>query len=283
MNYTTYTDESYITGERFRSIAAFSFATEKKQEVDSKLKQILQESSVSEFKWQKVKDAKYKFCAIKLIDFIINNIDKCNIRIDVIIWDTYDSRHQVQGRDDNANFERLFFHLLKTSMKRRPKNSHWDIFPDQKHGVDWETVHDCLDAIGKHVEYHKTLFGDFISDPYYHIDNFKEIDSKETTCCQIADLFAGISVFSINVFSKYILWQESQQRSLFKRETPSFSNREKARFEVIRHLDILSKRKKLGVSLRTNQGFFTFNPKNQINFWRYTPQHENDKAPTKIG
>jgi len=64
MNYTTYTDESYITGERFRSIAAFSFATEKKQEVDSKLKQILQESSVSEFKWQKVKDAKYKFCAI---------------------------------------------------------------------------------------------------------------------------------------------------------------------------------------------------------------------------
>ncbi len=283
MEFEIYTDESYITGERYRSIAAFSYKAEYKDTIYNDLKILLKESGIKEFKWQKLKDAKYKFGAIKLIDYVLNNISKYDLRIDIVIWDTHDSRHKIQGRDDDANFERMFFHLLKTTLKRRPKNSNCCIYPDQKHGVDWETVHDCIKSVGKHIEYHETLFEDFFTDPFYHIKSFKEIDSSKIPCCQIADLFAGLSVFSINNYLKFLKWEAQKQPSLFETEKIKFTNREKVRFEVIQYLDKACKKSKLGVSLNSNHGFCTFQPNNPINFWRYTPQHEKDKAPTRSG
>lgn len=283
MEFEIYTDESYITGERYRSIAAFSYKTDHRDKIYKHLTKLLKESSINEFKWQKLKDAKYKFGAIKLLDYILNNISNYDLRMDIVIWDTYDNRHKIQGRDDDANFERMFFHLLKTTLRRRPRNSSWSIYPDQKHGINWDTIHDCIEAVGKHIEYHRTLFGDFFTDPFYHIKYLKEIDSSETPCCQVADLFAGLSVFSINCYSKFCKWKEQEQPSLFETEKITLSNREKVRFEVIQYLDEECKKRKLGVSLNSNQGFYTYQPKNPINFWRYTPQHEKDKAPIKFG
>ena len=245
-------------------------------------------SGVREFKWKKLKDAKHNFCAIKLIDYVLKKISNYDLRVDIVVWDTHDSRHKIQGRDDDANFERMFFHLLKTTLKRRPRNSIWNIYPDQKHGIDWDTIHDCIAAVGRHIEYHTTMFGDFFTDPYYHIESFKEIDSSITPCCQIADLFAGLSVFSINYYSDYCLWKHNlatQQSTLFPNpnEEIQFSNREEVRFCIMHHINKECKKMKLGVSLKTKKRFHTFNPKNPINFWLYTPQHKYDKAPTKIG
>ena len=282
MEFEIYTDESYITGERYRSIAAFSYKANYKDVIYNDLKKLLEESNIKEFKWQKLKDAKYKFGAIKFIDYVLNNISKYDIRVDIIIWDTHDERHKIQGRDDDANFERMFFHLLKTTMKRRPKNSNWYIYPDQKNGIDWNTVRNCLKAEGLHTELYKTLFGDFFNNPFYHIKSFQEIDSSKTPCCQVADLFAGLSVFSINCYPKFLNWKSQKQLSLFNTKKIKFTNREKVRFEVIQHLNKACKESKLGVSLDKGCGFRTFSPNNPINFWRYTPQHEKDKAPTRF-
>lgn len=287
MKFEIYTDESYITGERYRSIAAFSLIADYTDAIHKKLNCILDESGVKEFKWQKLKDAKYKFCAIKLIDFLLENIANYDLRVDVVIWDTHDRRHDVQGRDDDANFERMFFHLLKTTLKKRPKNSYWNVHPDQKHGIDWDTVRNCIGAVGKHFEYYRTIFGDFFTDPYYHIEVFSEIDSAITPSCQIADLFAGLSVFSVNSYSSYCKWDSNsmkqQQLPLFSitNQDIKFSNRERARFEVMHYLNKRCKRLKLGVSLKSNKRFHTFDPRKPVNFWHYAPQHENDKAPTR--
>ncbi|MBW1728619.1 MAG: DUF3800 domain-containing protein [Deltaproteobacteria bacterium] len=289
MKFEIYTDESYISGERYRSIAAFSYNADYKDVVHKELKSILDGSGVKEFKWQKLKDAKYKFCAIKLIDFVLKNIANYDIRVDVLIWDTHDKRHDVQGRDDDANFERMFFHLLKTTLKRRPKNSHWNVYPDQKHGIDWNTVRDCIGSVGKHIEYPRTIFGDFFTDPYFHIEVFSEIDSSITPPCHISDLFAGLNVFSVNSYSSYCIWDSNnlaqQQLSLFSttKHDVKFSNRERARFEVMHHLNKRCKSLKLGVSLKSKKRFHTFDPRNPVNFWHYAPQHEYDKAPTRNG
>jgi len=85
MNYTAYTDESYTTGERYRSICSFSFATGAIEHINNNLLKIREESDVKEFKWQKVKDAKYRFCADKIVHFIVNSLHKYDIRIDVMI------------------------------------------------------------------------------------------------------------------------------------------------------------------------------------------------------
>ena len=59
MEYTVFSDESYITVEQFRSIGAFSFPKEHEAEIFQQLKTILSESNVAEFKWQKLRNAKY--------------------------------------------------------------------------------------------------------------------------------------------------------------------------------------------------------------------------------
>jgi len=286
MEYTIFLDESYISAERFRSISAFSMPKIYFDQINDELKELLDDSNVKEFKWEKLKDAKYRFCAIKLINLFINHVFLNNLRIDSVIWDTEDSRHKIQKRNDNANIERMFFHILKNSMKRRDKGDSWFVFPDQKSGVDWDTMEDCLNHVGRWRDYKNTIWGTFISDPYFSIKQFEQVDSKQSPCCHVADLFAGLSVFSIKQYEKYKIWKRlyDSQLELFQPEDNiKFSKSEKERFVVLDDFLNICKNKKLGVTIYNKKGLHTLNPNNPINFWHYEPQHENDKAPTKIG
>ena len=121
MRYTVFTDESYISAERYRSISAFSFPKAFENNINESLRWILSDSSVNEFKWKKLGNAKYRFCAEKLINYLLENIFTKKLRVDVIVWDTHDSRHKIIGRDDTSNFERMFFHLMKNLMTKKGK------------------------------------------------------------------------------------------------------------------------------------------------------------------
>lgn len=169
MEYIVFTDESYISKSRFQSLSAFSFHKSFYNEINDKIQSILIESAVTEFKWAKLKDAKYYFCAEKLIKLILSNIFKCKIRIDTIVWDTHDSRHAIIGRNDLANYERMFFHLLNNTMKKRNRNCSWDIHPDVRGGINWTTIKDCLCSVGNRQEYVNSIFGNFFGDCFASI------------------------------------------------------------------------------------------------------------------
>ncbi|MEW6526351.1 MAG: DUF3800 domain-containing protein [Spirochaetota bacterium] len=279
--YIMFTDESYITDSRYRSLSAFSFKKSKYKEFCNSIRSIMLESGIKEFKWQKLKDAKYYFCAEKLIDFVLNNILTFDLRVDTIVWDTQDSRHNVKGRDDMANYERMFFHLLNHAIKQRPRGSRWLIFPDEKNGIDWDTISKCLDNKGKKQELVNTIFGSFFTDSYYSIEDFKEKKSHDEYPIQIADLFSGMAVFSRNNFDCYQSYIDSRQPLLFCNKEYKLSNREKYRCKLLEYFNNECKNKKLGVSLENKRGLYTFDPKNPINFWHYEPQGDYDKAPTR--
>jgi len=64
--------------------------------------------------------------------------------------------------------------------------------------------------------------------------------------------------------------------------TPCQSSQEPlVQLAVLAQLDAICKRKKLGVSLKTNHGLRTFDPANPVNFWWYESQYDEDKAPVK--
>lgn len=284
MHYISFSDESY-SNDRFRSIASLSLKSNNLTQISSDLKKLLDNSSVNEFKWQKLKDAKYKFCAEKLINFVWNLIETDDARIDVVIWDINDSRHKVKKRDDTANYGRMFFHLHSNALKRRPKSLTWDLFPDEGVGIDWSIVSQCVDARGQHREFvDLPLLGSFFSDPHYSIANLKEVKSHEEPCCQIADLFAGMSIFSRTHYDLYEKWHEYTVPSLplFPVVKPQMTRAEEHRFPILQYFDQGCKSRKLGVSLKSKRYLQTPNPNNPINFWHYIPQHEMDKAPTKI-
>jgi len=285
MKYTVFSDESYISAERYRSIGAFSFPKDFEDNINDSLKWILSDSSVNEFKWKKLGDARYRFCAEKLIDYLLENIFSKQFRVDVIIWDTHDSRHKIIGRDDTANFERMFFHLMKNLMTRREKKADWYVYPDQRFGIDWTTIQECLVSVGEWRDYFESqLFGDAFSEQFYRIREFKQVDSKKEPCSHIADFFAGIAVFSKKAYDKYKKWCEKKdsQMCLFEtKEEVTLSNKEKERFYILKKFTNKCKSIKLGVSINTKKCLSTPDPNRPINFWHYTPQHPYDKAPIK--
>ncbi len=288
LEYIVFTDESSITDSRFPSLCAFSLPLIHYEKVRSHICEILDESSVTEFGWSSLKNAKYYFCARKMLDWLIKNIFKYDLRIDTVVWDTHDSRHKIQGRDDMANYERMFFHLLSNSMKRRSRGSLWHIRPDERNGIDWETIHECLHNVGKRQEYRDTVFGDFLLDPFFIIQSFEEKQSNKEVLIQVADLFSGLSVFSHENYDAYLIWcrQEQNKKQITfdffgEEEVVTLSNSQQYRCKLLYWFNQECKRYKFGVSLDTHNHLRTFQPNNRLNFWTYKPQGEYDKAPIR--
>ena len=133
-SYSVFTDESHVTAARYRSVAAVSMPTVRVPSLRSALSAALVSSNVREFKWKKLQSAKYRFAAQKLATQAFEALDPPGLRLDVLVWDTQDERHSVRHRNDRANYERMFFHLLRWLMQRRGQGTTWEVFPDERTG-----------------------------------------------------------------------------------------------------------------------------------------------------
>ena len=80
MKYGVFSDESKHTASRYRSIGVVSLPVDLYENLNERLNHILQDSNVTEFKWQRVKGAKYRFCAQKLIDVVLDQLIPFNHR-----------------------------------------------------------------------------------------------------------------------------------------------------------------------------------------------------------
>jgi hypothetical protein len=289
-SHIAYADESYYTDERFRSVAVVTLESSDREAFSKTFRALLDDSGIDEFKWNKLRQARERFAAIKLIDEAIRLAANQQLRVDVLIWDIHDSRHQIQGRDDTANFQRMYYHLFKNVLLRRwPSQSTWNLFPDENSALGWTTVQDYLDTAGISIEIASSLFDE---KPFsirlsrdFQIVQIEEVSSTLEPICQVADLFSGIGAYSHTAFSRYNQWLDSENGQLLlgidTHEILSLSNSERERFRIMKYLDDKCKACRFRVSLKTAKGFKTFDPKFPINFWPYEPQHPEDKAPTK--
>lgn len=284
MEYIMFTDESSITASRHCSLTAVSLPLRCYTDFAHCMSEIIRNSNVTEFGWERLKNAKYFFCAEKMLQCVVENYKEYELMIDVLVWDTHDSRHAIIGRDDMANYERMFYHLLNASMKKRPKGSKWHIYPDERSGIDWETIQQCLSSTGKTREFRHTLFGNFLSESSFVIKDFREGHSHEESLIQLADLLSGLSVFSCEKYPEYLIWEERNcpQMSLFATGgAKELSNAEKFRSRLLNSFDKMCKCNRLGVSLKTEGRLKTFASSIPFNFWFYQPQGDYDKAPTR--
>lgn len=285
VTHVAYSDECSYNIGRYRSIAMVTLDAASAGIFSQAVRSLLNESAVREFKWQRLRQARERFAAEKLVDFSIKKALLSALRIDVLVWDMEDSRHRIKGRDDVANFQRMYYHLFKNALQRWSGSNTWSLYPDQNSALDWQTVQDYLDAVGLSaaVNEQPTLFRIRLSREF-RIDEVQEVNSEITPLCQVADLFAGISVFSRDRFKIYQSWKKRQQPALplLSQDEPiTLSNSDRERCKVLSHLNSKCKAHKLGVSLETKQGLWTPYPSNPINFWIYQPQHSEDKAPVR--
>ena len=259
-------------------------------EVESKVSTLLQKSQVRELAWKKVSSAKYRFGAIKVCDFIADLAFEKRLRVDVLIWDTQDSRHSIRRRDDTANLARMYYHLVSVVTKKRwDLVASWLIRVDQRNDMDWNTLEDCLsgrtrsEKVGQQPKLANKTSARMVRPP-----RIKQVSSSDQPLIQIADLFAGLAAFSWNNRQEYRNWKMGEQQvrhgqqSMFSdMGNTQTSNSVRFKHEVLDHIASMELP---GVAMNeeNNEGLRTFRPtKNRINFWLYIPQREGDKAPTR--
>lgn len=102
-----FSDESHHTHGRYRGVGMVSLAEADHASLDAELANILTGCDLKEFKWKDLSSARHRFAALKMIEWTFPKLVQHTIRIDVLLWDTEDSRHKIRGRDDVANLSRM--------------------------------------------------------------------------------------------------------------------------------------------------------------------------------
>lgn len=287
-----FSDESNWNKGRYRSLGLVTVPLDDLHELNRELNSLLEESGIQkEFKWKNLRQARERFAAQKMCDFTIKHAIARRLRVDVLIWDIQDSRHNIPRRDDIANLQRMYYHLFRNVLRARwPNEAVWRLHPDDHTAMNWDTVEDHLTNVEERWEMERSL----LTEGKLHIrlrrefslEEIRPVSSQEQPLLQLADLFAGMAVFSRDQFDAYQKWLAAKepQSQLFDdgNEAPETSRSESERFAVLRYFDDKCKSCKLGVSLSSKRGLWTPKPENPLNFWIYEAQHPEDKAPTKL-
>ena len=196
MDYTVFSDESRHTEGRYRSLAAVSVPAAEVAPFTESLRAALRLDRHGELKWRNVKKRLNRDRAIAVLDVLLAHVAS-GVRVDVLTWDTHDSRHAVPNRDDIANYERMFFHLHRVLMERRGARSRWHMRPDKQVTIDWQRIKQCLTSTGTWRSGYdiSTLSSEF-RHSVPSVLTFSEVDSADTPLCQLADLMAGMAAYT---------------------------------------------------------------------------------------
>lgn len=282
--HVAYTDESHHNVGHYRAIGMVSLTANLAVELNDRIQELNLESDVRECKWMKLRNAKYRFAIQKIVNLCLDYAKPNQLRIDVLIWDSHDSRHDIKGRDDNKNLQNMYVQLLKNVIYKRWNNGGlWLIFPDENSIIDWVHVHNILSNYYSYNNDPQNLLDDNWEQnrPQHRIYKIVEADSKSTCLCQVIDIFTGMGVFSYEKRDIYNAWRDSHspQLHLFPAEPYPFNPKDIEQSTVLDlFLDNL-KTKGIETIFESNLGLYTSNPEQIINYWFYKPQRDTDKAP----
>jgi hypothetical protein len=283
--HVAYSDEASYNVGRFRGVAAVSLRVEHEAQIAADIQRLLAESSVRELAWKKLTSARDRLAAEKVLGYVVDLAKTKRLRVDALLWDTHDSRHAVLRRDDTANLGRMYHHLFVVLFRQRwPDEAVWTVHPDEGSYFAWEQWAEFLRGkaiIGRRVP--GELFRRMAV--AYHVDRVEAVSSASAVLVQVADVMAGLGLFSRESFDRYERWcqEQTEQSSLLSPLGPGqWSHSQVERFQLLRSFDVMCKAAKMGVSLRSNRYLWTRPlPGRWINFWWWEPQHEADKAPTR--
>ena len=291
--HVSFSDESHWSEGQYRSICLVSLSKDDLECLEDELSSIINRAGINEFKWTKLKSRPYASFAQEMCDFAIRSAVRGQLRIDVLIWDMTDSRHSGGQVDDARNLGIMYHHLFRNVLRMRwPHDALWTLYPDQHNQIDWETVEECLEHVSTQIDFeapsllNETGYVRLLQE--FGLAKVCPVESHGHPLLQLADLFAGLSVFSHEKYAEYVEWQKANpaQPSLLPLDNGSgeadFTKRSKSRFSVLQYFDSRCKSHKLGVSLKGKKGLQTHGPHNPLNFWMYEPQHPADRAPQKV-
>jgi hypothetical protein len=296
MQYThvSFSDESNWNSGRYRSIGMLSASRSDALSLHQQASKLLSESKVKELKWNKIRTAKHRFAAMKVIDSCARALSDNGLRIDVLIWDSQDNRHKVRNPDPEANLQIMYYHLFRNVMSRRwPSDCIWRHIPDEHVGVSWNTLKSYLSAKDTQSTEELSFSADTPTSESFGVSIRRLFKVAEITSCrsqemcltQLADLFAGMGAFSRERFNDYRSWKRNlgYASTLFdgtarQDSTPGLEEK----YHVLSHLEEKLFELAFPVALDQTNGLRTLDPSVPVNFWWYEAQSRLDKARSNM-
>ena len=286
LTHAGYSDESHWNQGRYRTLGLVTLPIVTVDEALSDAQMILDKSNVKEFAWKKLRTDKQEAVAKQLCRLASRLAYSRKIRVDTLIWDVSDSRHKIQGRDDTANLARMYYHLLINVIERRwPTGCYWEMRPDNRTDMDWDTLEKCLQYPSRgRKNASRTLLDGKSGVGGVAPPQVNPVDSEDDPLIQIADLFAGLAAFSWNRHVEYQRWRLKQlgQLDMFDDGAHTELSRSEAyKARILQFFEGQHRRHSLGIIQSKQEGLKTRDPTEPINFWLYVPQIEEDKAPRR--
>ena len=284
-----FSDESSWNQGRYHSICLVTGLRDRLKEMNDALNGSLEMRKIQEFKWKGLDGANNRQAAIKMLHIAADFAARRVCRIDVLIWDTEDPRHRVGRRDDLQNFARMYYHLSRNVLRTKwSKDAVWQLLPDERHDIDWGALEQYLDYVSMRTsptvqrDFSETSHRRYRSD--FNVHSIRPVQSTRYRLVQLADLFAGLAVFSWVKNSEFRSWtaEQSGQLSFLDGMQCNASKVSRERFPVLQELIKVCNQR--GFALASGEGglkTLAYNAVSPINFWFYQPQSVYDKAPQR--
>lgn len=251
-----YADEAQYNFGRHRGVGVVSLRRAAAVTLGDELRALVSASNVKECKWEKLRSARMRFAAEKLISWALDHATAGALRVDVLTWDVDDRLHSGHGPHYLANLRQMYLRILTRTLASgwpSDRDAHWLICPDEQDSVHWQTLVGSLPAIV----------------------GVLPAQSHREPLIQVADLFTGMAVFSRDSYDLYERWlclPESERDAPSAEDSPPerLSGSVRQRCLVLDSFFTQCKRRQLGVSLRTQRGLRTYDFTRPINFWWHT-------------
>jgi hypothetical protein len=239
-SHVAYTDETRYNTGRYRGLAMLSLHAEHAAALSAAVRGLLDASGVAECKWEKVRSARTRFAAEKLLDWAMAEAQAERLRADALTWDTDAASRAGAGVPHIANLRRMYAHLLGTILPARwPAAEGWRVFPDEQGALDWERLAARLPHVAAIIPCH----------------------SDAEPLIQLADLFAGLAAYSRSGYDTYERWlclPPAARASDAPHPALPLSASDRVRCALLDDFFTRCKLLGLGVSLRTHRGLRTY-------------------------
>lgn len=252
-----YADETQYNVGRYRGLAMVSALAAVAGELAAAVRGILASSGVNECKWEKVRSAKTRFLAEKLLIWAVDEAMAGRLRVDALTWEAGDSRHASAGMPYLKKLHHMYRYLVAEALTYRwPDATTWVLYPDEQNALRWDMIATGLPRLVRIVP----------------------SASHREPLIQVADLFAGLAVFSRAGYDTYEHWlclpPDERRPSPGKplaNLPDGLSASDRQRCLLLDDFFTRCKPRLPGISLRTNRGLRTYDPKRAITFrWDLT-------------
>lgn len=259
--YLGFADEAHYNVGRYRGLALVSMRATNAPRFRAEVTSILHQSNAVECKWEKVRSAKNRFTAQKLLRWTIDHALSDSLRVNVLTWDTGTSEDQRQGTHHVKRLRNTYVHFLARVVRTRwPDARHWRFYPDEQEALDWRAIEHDLKHIVTREPPHIAEIGQILPQV-----------SHNEPFVQIGDLFAGLAVFSRDGYDDYERWlcspREGHDEPTGEHEPPTrLSSSLRQRCLILDEFYTECKLRNMHVSLRTNRGLRTYDSRAPIAF-----------------